>query len=523
VDEPTIPQSAAFHIQLPSFEGPLDLLLHLIRKHELDILDLPVAFVTERYLDYLQMMQELDLDVASEYLLMAATLAHIKSKMLLPQTTTADTLEEQDEAYQEDPRAELIRRLLEYQKYKAAADHLGQRPLSGRDVFARGMPAVEAQGPAPLAGIELYKLLDAFQGILKRVSGRVLEVSAERITIHERITQLSELLRLKRYCTFEELFETARTRYEVVVTFLALLEMTKMRMTRVFQTEPSAPLHVQYALLDADAPNDSSTADASNALTDEAPTADMPVPSNLVPSDLWAEGDAPGRPLQETALTEDQVILEPAEELVTVVSGDNPAMLQASQDAAWGDEPTQEFAAGDAAVLIEALEAAADALPPEPGEFVVADAWVEPQPITVDDEPTQRLADVDAALLREASAPPPGSLESEAAGEGAAPMAMPMPEPDADMWNEPTLSLSEADAIALARGASAPGVRDVDALDPDRTLRVPLAPPVAASAAEPEHLSHAHEPFEQDATAQHFAEVDPDDQPDQDKPSNPTN
>jgi segregation and condensation protein A len=251
VTEPTIPHSSAFEIKLPMFEGPLDLLLHLIKKHELNVLDLPIAFVTERYLEYLQMMQELDLDEASEYLVMAATLAHIKSKMLLPQTPTAEATEEQDDAYLEDPRAELIRRLLEYQKYKAAAEHLGSRPIAGRDVFLRGMPAPAAQGPAPLASLDMFKLLDAFGAILKRVQGRSsLEVTAERITIHERMTQLADLLREVRNCTFEDLFETDRTRYEVVVTFLALLEMTKLRMTRIFQSDPSSPLHVQFALLD---------------------------------------------------------------------------------------------------------------------------------------------------------------------------------------------------------------------------------------------------------------------------------
>jgi segregation and condensation protein A len=254
VDEIQIPEGAAFRIQLGTFEGPLDLLLHLIKKHELNILDLPIAFVTERYLDYLSMMQELDLDVASEYLLMAATLAHIKSKMLLPQNPL-DEVEESDDGYIADPRAELIRRLLEYQKYRAAAEQLGARPIAGRDVFARGSQTEEAQGAAPLAPIDLYKLLDAFGAILKRVKGRVaLEVTAEQITIGERIAQLSELLRSKRSCVFDELFAKDRTRYEVVVTFLALLEMTKLRITRVYQADPTSPLHIQYALLDADEP-----------------------------------------------------------------------------------------------------------------------------------------------------------------------------------------------------------------------------------------------------------------------------
>jgi len=247
------PRTGEFRVELPAFEGPLDLLLHLIKKHELDILDLPVAFITERYLDYLRIMQELDLDTASEYLLMAATLAHIKSKMLLPRSP--EDQQDGDEEDQQDPRLELIRRLLEYQKYKQAGEHLGARAVAGRDVFARGMSIEEIQGPAPLAEIGLFKLLDAFQAILGRAKNRqALEVTAERITIQERITQITDLLRDRRSCRFEELFQGDITRYEIVVTFLALLEMTKLRVTRIYQPDHRSSIHVQYALLDADAP-----------------------------------------------------------------------------------------------------------------------------------------------------------------------------------------------------------------------------------------------------------------------------
>lgn len=254
MDTPNLPKDLAFRIELPTFAGPLDLLLHLIKKHELDILDLPIAFVTERYLHYLQMMQELDLDVASEYLLMAATLAHIKSKSLLPPSPKDDD-EEVDEAYVEDPRAELIRRLLEYQKYKQVADALGSRALAGRDVFTRGSPTPKARGDAPLAEISLFRLLDSFEGILERVRGQVaLEVTAERISIQERMTQIAEYLRSCRSCVFEALFEMDRTRYDVVVTFLALLEMTKLRVTKLYQADADSAIHVTYALLDAECP-----------------------------------------------------------------------------------------------------------------------------------------------------------------------------------------------------------------------------------------------------------------------------
>jgi segregation and condensation protein A len=248
------PKEAELRIQLPSFEGPLDLLLHLIKKHELQILDLPIAFITERYLEYLRVMRDLDLDVASEYLLMAATLAHIKSKMLLPRTPE-EQHDDGDGVEELDPRLDLIRRLLEYQKYKAAAEALGGRAVAGRDVFGRGQDSSELVGPTPLAEVGLFRLLDAFQGILARAKGRLaFEITAEGITIHERISQITELLRGKRSCRFEELFENDVTRYDVVVTFLAMLEMTKMRVARIYQADYHSPIHVHYALLDADAP-----------------------------------------------------------------------------------------------------------------------------------------------------------------------------------------------------------------------------------------------------------------------------
>jgi segregation and condensation protein A len=248
------PKTGEFRVELPAFQGPLDLLLHLIKKHELDILDLPVAFVTERYLEYLRIMQELDLDLASEYLLMAATLAHIKSKMLLPRPPD-DQQDSDDDGEQQDPRLELIRRLLEYQKYKQAAEHLGSRSVAGRDVFMRGSSAEELQGQAPLAEVGLFKLLDAFQAILDRAKDRqALEVTAERITLQERIAEITDLLRERKTCRFEDLFHVDVTRYEVVVTFLALLEMTRLRVTRIYQPDYRSSIHVQYALLDADAP-----------------------------------------------------------------------------------------------------------------------------------------------------------------------------------------------------------------------------------------------------------------------------
>lgn len=246
-----IPVDPSFRIEVPGFEGPLDLLLYLIKKHQLDILDLPISFITERYLEYLSLMEELNLDVASEYLVMAATLAHIKSKGLLPRPPEDQDDVEEDEI---DPRAELIRRLLEYQKYKRAGEGLGSRGVAGRDVFPRGAPGPKAAGPADLAEFSVFKLIDAFQSIVKRRKGEIsLEVDAERITIQQRIAQIVESLRRSERTPFETLFGDAVNTYDLVVTFLALLEMAKMRLLRIYQTAPEEPIYLEARVLDADA------------------------------------------------------------------------------------------------------------------------------------------------------------------------------------------------------------------------------------------------------------------------------
>lgn len=242
-------------ITLPEFEGPLDLLLHLIQRHELDIFDIPIAFVTERYLEYLSLMQSLQLDLAAEYLLMAATLAHIKSKMLLPASPADDDAAAgADEDEGEDPREALIRRLLEYQKFKSAAEDLAARGVAGRDVFPRGLPVdAGSLGEAPLAELPLFTLLDAFKRILeKRKLTLSHEVTTERVSIAERINEIVERLKAQRTSLFEDLFDRDRSRIDLVVTFLALLEMTRLRMTRLYQTGNFEALHVTLVLVDVD-------------------------------------------------------------------------------------------------------------------------------------------------------------------------------------------------------------------------------------------------------------------------------
>lgn len=245
--------TAAFRIELPQFEGPLDLLLHLIQKHELDIADLPIAFVTERYLHYLGMMRAVDLDVASEYLVMAATLAYLKSKSLLPpEPEEPSAAEEVGEEI--DTRAELIKRLLEYQKYKRAAEQLGQQPLLGRDVFARNVNVEEADpGPAPLAPTPIFKLLEVLQQVLARVDGRrAFTISSERVSIQDRMASITERLQKQRTCEFIELFAEAQTRYDVIVTFLAVLEMGKVGLISIYQADNCGSIYLEARFTAAD-------------------------------------------------------------------------------------------------------------------------------------------------------------------------------------------------------------------------------------------------------------------------------
>lgn len=237
-----------YRVALPTFEGPLDLLLHLIEEHELDIFDIPIAFVAAKFVEYVTLMQELNIDVASEYLVMAATLAHIKSKQLLPAVPDDQEDEQEPEI---DPRAELVRRLLEYQKYKHAAEQLSAAPVLGRDVFSHGVPGLEAQGPARIAGLSLFRLLDAFQLVLSRAKATVdHQIDFERFSITDRINQLSEILRTKNRVAFLELFEEQTTRSDIIITFLALLEMTRLRLTRLFQDDPLGPIEIELSVID---------------------------------------------------------------------------------------------------------------------------------------------------------------------------------------------------------------------------------------------------------------------------------
>lgn len=224
----------SYAIKIENFEGPLDLLLHLIRQNEMDICDIAIAAITEQYLATIDAMKNLNLDVAGEFLLMAATLVHIKSRMLLPQSE--DDAEEAEEA---DPRAELVRRLLEYQKYKEGAKDLDALPQLGRETFGRKFPAPEL---APGAETEfhevgLYELVEALRELLKaRPEELFHEVTAERLSVADRIQQILGMLSGRESLAFVELLPHPVGRDDIVVTFLAMLELVKLRMVRLLQT-----------------------------------------------------------------------------------------------------------------------------------------------------------------------------------------------------------------------------------------------------------------------------------------------
>ena len=221
----------------------MDLLLHLIKKNELSITDIPIATITEQYLSTLELMQGLNLDVAGEFLVMAATLIHIKSRMLLPPGENED--EEEEEG---DPREELIRRLLEYQRFKEAAEELERRELLSRDVFVRRSEAPEEAETVGFESLSLFDLLSALRHVLERFpEERIHEITLDTISVREKMSFLLDELRRRGKVIFQSLFETATSRLEVSVTFLAMLELVKIRAIRVWQEERIGPVVIELA------------------------------------------------------------------------------------------------------------------------------------------------------------------------------------------------------------------------------------------------------------------------------------
>lgn len=229
--------SHGYSVRLELFEGPLDLLLHLIRKNEVDIYNIPISEITRQYLEYLDLMKELNLDVAGEFLVLASTLLQIKSRMLLPRTE-----EEGDEEGEpgEDPRAELVRRLIEYQRYREAAADLDALPRLGWDLFTRGaVEEVERQGEQIPEEVDVYLLVEAFGRLLASIPEEKLhEVGSEQYRLAERIAEIMTLLESDPFVPFSTLFPETFDRGYVIVTFLAVLELCRLRVITISQPLP---------------------------------------------------------------------------------------------------------------------------------------------------------------------------------------------------------------------------------------------------------------------------------------------
>jgi segregation and condensation protein A len=245
----------ALPVHLDNFEGPLDLLLHLINRHELDIYDIPIALITQQYLETLHLMQELNLDVAGEFLVMAATLIHIKSKTLLPRPETAAGAEDEEE----DPRDALVRRLIEHQKFRSAAELLHERQQIRQAQWARADErTAELAGDAyePELEVDLFSLISAFQSVVERAKRRPRVVlPPELMSLETRIEQILGRLSEVEACGFEDLFADVQDRTGLIVTFLALLEMIRLKLVRVFQTENFSPIRVYKRPRPSDAPH----------------------------------------------------------------------------------------------------------------------------------------------------------------------------------------------------------------------------------------------------------------------------
>jgi len=245
-----IQANESYRVALPEFEGPLDLLLHLCKTHEIEIVNIPIAFITEKYLEYLDVMQSLPVDIAADYLLMAATLAYLKSRELVPAPEPLEVAEEEGEESALDPREELIRRLLEYQKYKNAAAQLGERPIEGRNIFGRGMEIEGDGGPAPLADHSVWKLIEAFGRLIEKAGPKVTHnVLFDRVSISARINQMIDKLEAKDGAfRFDELFDLTlpepELRSQLVVTLLAILELARLKVIRVLASDDAETLFI---------------------------------------------------------------------------------------------------------------------------------------------------------------------------------------------------------------------------------------------------------------------------------------
>jgi segregation and condensation protein A len=237
----------SYQIKLEIFEGPMDLLLHLIKKHELDIYSIPLALITQQYLEYIDLMKSLDMEIAGEFLVMASTLMHIKSRMLLPPSENPEGDEDGL-----DPQAELIRRLLEYKSFKEAAVSLEDKEKTWSQVYTRQAeaPDVPADDEPLLFDFHLFDLLAALKDVMARTPDSNFEITAETVSITEKISQILSRLESVDSMLFSDLFEGSTSKIQIIGTFLALLELIKTRVVKAFQVESFGAIRIMKAVID---------------------------------------------------------------------------------------------------------------------------------------------------------------------------------------------------------------------------------------------------------------------------------
>jgi len=229
----------ALEVILEAFEGPLDLLLYLIRRQNLDILDIDVAEITRQYMGYIELMATIQLELAAEYLVMAAMLAEIKSRMLLPR-------QQADDEDEEDPRAELIRRLQEYERFKQAAEDLDELPRMGRDIHRASAETPDRQQQRPHPDVDMRDLVTAFAEVLRRAEMfESHQVELEKLSTRERMSKVLDTLQDQQFVPFISLFTVEEGRLGVVVTFLAVMELIKESLVEIVQSESFGPIHVK--------------------------------------------------------------------------------------------------------------------------------------------------------------------------------------------------------------------------------------------------------------------------------------
>jgi segregation and condensation protein A len=391
--------NTAYRVTLPEFEGPLDLLLHLCQTHELDILNISIAFIAEKYIEYLELMENMSVEVAADYLVMAAHLAYLKSRELVPSPEPLEASEDGEDPI--DPREELIRRLLQYQKYKHAAENLSNRPIEGRNVFVRGV-VLEPDSEAGLAEHSVWKLLEHWAQILDKAKPQYThDVVMDRMSIADRINQIVDLLEAnKGMVRFEELLGTdlpeAELRHKVVVSLLAVLELAKLHVVRILrqeetgsfflaqteganladarnlnvtsakesrhaETEANTAPMVEQSPVDTSAAENQAQETADVAATEETAALEVPATEEVLGGEVLAieetstieepvsSASAEEVPVGEVPVVADRPIIEesPAtDELASVVAPDDaPAVVTIA-------EPESETAASDTAQLV---------------------------------------------------------------------------------------------------------------------------------------------------------------------------